>query len=132
MFARRIPRLHEEVIDVRLIDGTDRGVGVGVGGQQGTLRVRINLSCGLQKPDSIHARHALICQQQCDPVIANFQPLQQIERALRRLTADYAVVRAVMRAQIAFDGAQNICVIIHCKQYRFSHNALGVGSECLN
>jgi hypothetical protein len=76
MFAGRIPRLHEEVIDVRLINGTDRGVSVGVGGQQGSFGVGIDHSRGLQKPDSIHAWHALICQQQRDPVISNFQSLQ--------------------------------------------------------
>jgi hypothetical protein len=49
MFRRRIPWLREKVIDISLIDGTDRGGGVRVGGKQRPLRIGKKARRFLQK-----------------------------------------------------------------------------------
>ena len=108
MFGGRIPRLQEKIVDAGLIDGADRGVGIGVGGEQRALRVRENSIASCRKCDAVHVRHALVGQQQGHAVVANLQLLQQVERSLGRIASDHAIFRAVLRTKIALDRPQNI------------------------
>ena len=112
MICRRIPWLQEEVVDVRLIDGTDRSAGVGVCGEQCTLGIGIDVHWLLQEGDPVHARHALVGEQQGHAVIAHLQLFQQIQCPVGRVAADDAILRAILRAQVAFDRTQNIGVVV--------------------
>ena len=108
MLVRRVPGLQKKIIDVGLIDGADGGVHVGVSGQQCPLGLGKNPHALLQKLDAIHARHALVGQQQGHAVIPHLQLLQQIQRAFRRIAANHPVFGAIFRTQIALDRPQNI------------------------
>src|ERR1700686_3409778 len=97
----RIPRLHEKVVEVGLVDSADRGVRVGIGGEQCPLGVRVYLPRFLKKPNTIHARHALIREEKSHSIIANLQSLEQVQRSFWGVAADHTVGSAVLRSQIA-------------------------------
>ena len=113
MFARRIPRLQEEIIDAGLVDGADGRVGVGIRGQQRTFSFREDVHCLLQKNYAVHVRHALIGEEQRHTVVAQFQLLEQRERRFGGIAPDYTEFSTVFRAQIALDGAQDIGVVVN-------------------
>ena len=112
MVCRRIPWLQEEVVDAGLIDGTDRSARVGICGEQRTLGIRIDVHCFLQKCDPVHARHALVCEQQGHAVIAHLQLFQQVQCPVGRIAPYDAILGTVLRAQVAFNRPQNIGVVI--------------------
>ena len=99
----RVPRLHEKIVDAGLIDSADRGGRVGVCGEQGALGVGINLHGFLEEMHAVQARHALVGEEQGHAVVAEFQLLQKVERALGRTASEDAIIRAVLRTQVAFD-----------------------------
>ena len=111
----RIPRLHEKIMDAGLVDGADRGGRIGVGGEQGALGVGINAHGFLQEVHAIDARHALVRQKQRHAVAAKFQLLQKVERAFGRPASEDAIIPAVLRAQVAFNGPQNIGIVVHAQ-----------------
>src|ERR1700723_3098899 len=96
--------------DAGLIDGADGGIRVGIGSEQSAFRVRKNLCRFLEKGDSVHARHTLIGQEQGNAIIAHLELLQQLQCAFGGIAAYDAILRAVLRAQIAFDRPQDIRV----------------------
>ena len=122
MLRGRIPRLHEKIVDVGLIDGADRSVRVGVGGEQRPLRLGKDPHCFLQKCDAVHVRHALVGKKQGHAVVAHLQLLQKGERSLGRIASYHAVFSAVLRPQVALDRPQNIGVVIHTQQNWFRHD----------
>src|ERR687887_419233 len=111
----RIPRLHEKVVDIGFVYGTNGSAGVGIRSQQCTLSVREDLHSLLKKFNSVHVRHALISKQQGDAVIADFQLLEKVECFLRRVTSNYSIFGSVLRSEVAFDGPQDIGIIIHAQ-----------------
>ena len=122
VFGGRIPRLHKKVIEVGLVDGADRGVGVGIGGEQCPFGVGVYLPCFLQESHTVHARHALIRQEKSDSIIANFQSLEQVQRPFGGVAADHAVGSAVLRSQITLDRAQHIGIVVNRQQNRLRHD----------
>jgi hypothetical protein len=74
-----IPRLHEEVIDVGLIDGADCSVRVGIGSKQCPLGMGKYLLCLLQKPDPIHVWHPLVRQKKGHTIVAHLQLFQKFQ-----------------------------------------------------
>jgi hypothetical protein len=63
LVLRRIPRLHQVVIESDLVDRLDRRVGVGVGSQQHSFGVGKEEPGRSQKIGAFHLRHALVGQQ---------------------------------------------------------------------
>src|SRR5215467_14596120 len=56
--------------------------------------------------------------------------MEKIERCFRRLACQHAVFGAIVRTQIAFNGPQNIRVVIHAEEYWFCHGPLSAfGTE---
>src|SRR5215471_7754720 len=130
MLLRWVPRLQEKVVDAGFIDSADSGVSIGVCGEQSALGFRKNISCFLKKSDAIHFWHALICKQQSHAIAANFQLMEKIERRFRRIACQHAVFGAIVRTQVAFNGPQNIRVVIHAEEYWFCHGPLSAfGAE---
>ena len=74
----RVPRLHKKIVEIRLVDGADGGIRVGISGQQRPLRFGKYLPGLLQKHDSIHVRHALIGQQKGNAVVTELERFEQI------------------------------------------------------
>ncbi len=64
----RVPWLGEVVVDLGRVDGLDGCLGIGIGGQQGALRVRVNLHRLTQKLHPGHSGHALVGDKQGDDV----------------------------------------------------------------
>jgi hypothetical protein len=62
VLLRRVPRLEEIVVETDRVNGPDRGLGVGIGGQQHPLGIGDPLSSLLQKLDAGHVRHPLVSQ----------------------------------------------------------------------
>jgi len=71
-------------------------------------------------------RHALVREQQGDPVVANLQTLQQVERPFRGIAAQDSVGSAILRSQIAFDGPQDIGIVVDGQQNRLRHDLLEI------
>jgi hypothetical protein len=117
-----IPRLQKKIVEAGLIDGADRGVRIRISREQSPLRRGKDSHRLLQKFHTVHARHALVGQQQGNAVIAHFQLLQQIERPFGRIASYDPVFSAVLRTQIALDRPQHIGVVIYAQQNRFRHS----------
>ena len=75
-----------------------------------------------EKGYAIHVRHPLVGQQKRNSIIAHLQALQQVERTFRGVAADHAVLSTVLRAQVAFDGPQNVGIVVHGKQNGLRHS----------
>jgi hypothetical protein len=112
MLRGRIPRFQKKIVDVGLVDRADRGIGVSIRGQQGAFGSWEDLAGGLQESHSVHVRHPLIREQKGYAVVANFESFEKIERALRGIAADHAILRSVLRAQVSLNGTQHISVIV--------------------
>src|ERR1035438_10615285 len=87
----KVPRFHKEVVEIRLVNGADRGVGVGISSEQRPLRLGKYLACLLQEHNTIHVRHALIGKQKGDAIVANLQRFEQVQCAFWRIAADDAI-----------------------------------------
>ena len=62
-FLRRIPRLHQVMVDVNAVDGANGRIRVRVSRQQGALGFRVKLDGLFQEFDAGHARHSLVNQE---------------------------------------------------------------------
>ena len=100
-------------MDLDVIDGADRRVGVGVSREQRALCVRKQGHGFGQETHAIHLRHALIGQQQGHGIVASLQLAQGVERDLPRVCAQHAITVCIIVAQIALDGTQHFGVIIY-------------------
>jgi hypothetical protein len=63
LLLRRVPRLEQVVVDVDDVDRADRGVGVGVRGEQGSAGAREDVHRLLEELDAGHARHPVVGEQ---------------------------------------------------------------------
>ena len=122
MLRGRIPRFQEKVVDAGVIDGADRGVGIGIRGEQCPLRPGEYPHSFLQEFDPVHARHALVGKEQSHVVITHLQLLQEVKCAFRRIASDDTISSAVLRTKIALYRPQNIGVVIHTQQNWFGHD----------
>ena len=80
---RRLPGLHQVIVELHLVDRADGDVAVGIGGQQHALRRREQRRRLGQELDAGHLRHALVGEEEGERLVA------QLERAddLQRLAA---------------------------------------------
>jgi hypothetical protein len=66
----RLPRLEQVVVDVHDVDRRDRGVGVGVRGEQRAPGPGEEVHGRFQELDAAHAGHPVVGQQRRDPAAA--------------------------------------------------------------
>ena len=125
---RRVPRLEQVVVEVDVVDGPDRGVGVGVRGEQHPLGVGDDVHRLLEEVDAGHAGHPVVGQQQRDLLAAQVQLAQRVERARAVLGAHHAVRLAVAAAQVAGQGAADRRVVVDGEQDRTGHRRAGAGA----
>lgn len=71
-----VPGLEQVVVEADVVDRTDGGVGVGVGGEQQLLGGRRLRLGPLEQLDAGHRRHALVGDDQGDGLIAQRQLVQ--------------------------------------------------------
>ena len=85
-FLRRIPRLRQVVIEVRVVDGLDRRVDVRIGREQHATRQRIHLARLREHVGPLHARHALVADHDRQRVAAGLELADGGERLFARAT----------------------------------------------
>jgi hypothetical protein len=73
------------VVDVDDVDRADRGVGVGVRGEQGSAGAREDVHRLLEELDAGHARHPVVGEQRRHAGAAQLDLLQRLQRLLAGL-----------------------------------------------
>ena len=134
LLLRWVPRLEQVVVDVDDVDGGDRGVGVGVRREQRAPRPREQVHRLLEELDAAHLRHPVVGQQHGDPVAAQLQLAQCLERLGTGGRAHHPVVLAVLAPQVAGDGTGHRGVVVDREDDRpafVGHGWLYVGSSGL-
>jgi hypothetical protein len=121
VLLRRIPRFHQVVIELDVVDRPDRRLGVGVGGQQDPPRLGDQLAQFRQELDPGHAGHPLVDEEERDRLLALHQPLRRAERDARRIGRQDTVVATEATAQIALHGPQHLRVVVDRHQDRVCH-----------
>ena len=76
MLRGRVPGLQKEIIDVGLVNRTDRRIRIRIRGEQRALGLGKNLPRLQQKTDSVHLRHPLVGQQQRHAIVAQPELIQ--------------------------------------------------------
>src|SRR5579864_8761263 len=117
-----IPGLQKKIVDAGGVDGFDGGVGVGVGGQQGTLGGGEEIRGLGEEADAVEFGHALIGKEERDCVVARFEAMKRVERFVGGGGAHDAVTLGVTAAEIALDGLEHIGVVVNGEYYWLGHN----------
>ena len=79
LLLRRIPRLEQVVVEVDDVDRVDRGVGVGVGGEQDAAGLRVDVHGLLEELDAVHLRHPVVGEQHRDLLAAQLHLAQRVQ-----------------------------------------------------
>jgi hypothetical protein len=123
-FLRRVPGFHQVIVQPHFVDGVDRRLGIGVGGEQDAFGLRIDLDGLHQKFHSSHLRHALVNQKQRHGLIALLQSCQVVQGGPAAVDRDDAVFLSIMGPQVALDGVQHRAVIIQGEDHGFCHGCI--------
>ncbi len=107
LFLGRVPRLQQVVVERDLVDRGDRGLGVGVGGQQHALGVGDDLARLHEVLRAGHPGHALVGDQHRHLIAARARLAQDLQRIGARAGAQDAEALAEAAAQVARDGGQH-------------------------
>ena len=65
-----VPRFHEVMVDMGVVDRADSSVGIGVSRQQCTFGIGIKFNRLFEELDTGHAGHALIDEEKRDRLVA--------------------------------------------------------------
>ena len=106
-----------------LVDGGDRGAGVGVCGEQHPHRLRVELARLAQEADAAHPGHALVHEQERDRAAPPPELVQRLQRIGARRRGQDPVAIAEVSPEIALDGGQDLAIVIHREDDRFSHGS---------
>jgi len=98
LLLRRVPGLEQVVVDVDDVDRADRGVGVGVGGEQRAAGVRRDVHGGFEEVDAVHLGHAVVGEDGGDGLAAQRELAQRFQCVAAGLGAHDAVILAVAAA----------------------------------
>ena len=93
LLLRRVPGLEQVVVEVDDVDRVDRGVGVGVGGEQHPAGVRVEIHRRFEELDAAHLRHPVVGEQHGDRLAAQLHLAQRVEGLLAGLGPHDAVAR---------------------------------------
>ena len=117
------------MVEVDDVDGVDRGVGVGVCGQQHPARQREEVHRLLEELDAAHLRHPVVGDEHRDGVAAQLEFLERLERVGARFGAHDAVPLAVVATKVAGDRARHCGVVVDGEDYGFSGLEIRVQSS---
>jgi len=117
----RVPGLEEVVVEADRVDRGDRHLGVGVGGQQHALGVRVDLGDRREELDARHARHPLVGQEQGDRGAAQLEPTSRVEGGSAAVGSDHAIRRAEPTPQVALDRAEHLRIVVDREDDRLVH-----------
>ena len=121
----RVPGLEQVVVEVDLVDGLDRGLGVGVGRQQHALGVGHELARLDQVLGPGHPGHALVGDQQRDLLAARDELLQRAQGLGAGGRAHDPVALAEPPAQVAGDRGEHGGLVVDADDRRPAASGLG-------
>src|SRR5690606_7452016 len=124
---RRVPRLHEVVVQAGLVDRLDGRLGVRVGGEQHAARLGEQLPRAADELEPAHLRHALVDQEEGDVVATQLGLLRELQSALAGVGPQHAVRLAVVTAQVPGHGGENGRVVIDRYDQRLPGSRPGGG-----
>lgn len=125
LLFRRIPGLEEVVVEVDYVDGVDRSIGIGVGGQQNAPSYGIQVHCLFEELDSTQTGHAVVGDDHSDCIAAKFHFTQGLERLVAGLRANDSVLLAVPFPEVSNDGTRNTRIVVDAEDRWF-----GRGFRC--
>ena len=108
------------MVEVDDVDGLDRGVGVGVRGEEGPPGVGEEVHRLLEELEAAHLRHAVVGEQHRHAVAAKLQLAQGLERLGAGLGTHHPERLAVVAAEIPGDGARDARVVVDGEQDRLA------------
>ena len=108
----RVPGLEQVVVERDLVDGLDRGLGVGVGGEQHALGAGHDLARLHEELGARQAGHALVGHQQRHLVAAHDEVAQDLEPLLPRASAQDPIALAELAAQVAGHGREHRGLVV--------------------
>jgi hypothetical protein len=100
-------------MDAGFVNGVDGSGGVGISGEKSALGIRMYLHGLQKKADAIHLRHALICKQKGDGIVASFKLSKRRKRGAGRVGAHDAISIGVTAAKVSLDGAKDFGVVVN-------------------
>ena len=115
------------MIEVDDVDGVDRGMGVGVGGQQHAAGQRVDVHRLFEELDTAHTGHPVVGDEHRHRVAAQLEFVEGLEGVRPGFGPDNAITLAVMAAQIACDRAGDRGVVVDGQDYRLA--GLGIWSS---
>ena len=122
----RIPRLHQVVVEVDVVDRLDRGIGVGVGGEEGALGLGEEPLRFVEKFDAGDAGHALIGEHQGDDLVGQPDLAEHIEGSVAGIDPDDAEALAIFPPDVVRDRLENFGVVVDSHNYWLLHQYLRV------
>src|SRR6185437_7064231 len=122
LLFRRIPGLHQVIIQLNIVDGLDRGVGVRIGGEQHPFSVGKEFPGLLQELYAFHLRHPLIGNEHGDGLAFILEIEQAVEGLFHGGRAQDTIVLPELGAQITGDGAQYLRIIVYNKYDGWCHD----------
>ena len=120
----RIPGLLKVVVDLRRVDGGDRGVGVRVGGEERALRRRSQRPRFREELHAFELRHALIGEDHRDRLRAVAFVPQHVEAFGAALGANHPEIAAILGDEVSSDRAQYLRIVIDGEDKRFDHEVV--------
>jgi hypothetical protein len=115
------------MVEVDDVDGVDRGVGVGVGGQKDSPRQRKQVHGLLEEFDAAHLGHPVVGDEDRHGLTPQLEFLERRQRVGAGFCAHDAVTLAVVFAQIAGDRSRHRWIVVHGQDYGFT--GLGIWSS---
>ena len=107
------------MIEVDDVDGVDRGVRVGVCGEQDPPRHREEVHRLLEEVDAAHLRHPVIGDEHGHRFTTQLEFLERVERIRAGLGTNDAVPLAIVAAKVAGHRTRNGGVVVDGQNYGF-------------
>ena len=124
LLLRRIPRLHQVVVELDVVDRPDRDIGVGVRGEQHAASPRAPaLGAAREQLDAGHRRHALIGDDEGDGALLRAQRPQDVQGCIARWHGVDLEVLRVMAVEVAPNCSEDGRIVVNRHDRRLGHGA---------
>lgn len=108
----RIPGLEDVVVEVQVVDGADRHLGIGVRGEKDGADIVEQLPCSPQHLKAGHLGHPLVRHHERQRRAAQLEFLEDLDRLGPTRGHHDAIVLAILTAQITSNCTENRRVVI--------------------
>ena len=122
VLLRRVPGLHQIVVEAHLVDRLDGRIGIGIGGKQHAPGVGVEFHRLGQELDARHSRHALVDHEQRYDPAAELQFPECLQRFRPGRRAHHLVIGAVVPPQVAGDRREDRRFVVDGEDHGFLHS----------